>query len=139
MVGRIYRASECTAHLAAKRHPVPSLTLTLYNITGDKVAEDVKIPVDTGYEGPIMLTSELYRFFMKAELPRSLWRSYRTLSGTITMRTARAVIKIFNQEIETFVETPFFGEGKLLLGREILNKLTIIIDGKREETCVSNG
>ncbi|GBC72169.1 hypothetical protein HRbin02_01966 [Candidatus Calditenuaceae archaeon HR02] len=75
MVGRIYRASECTGYLAAKRHPVPSLTITLYNITGDKVAEDVKIPVDTGYEGPIMLTSELYRFFMKAELPRSLWRS----------------------------------------------------------------
>ncbi|GBC72170.1 hypothetical protein HRbin02_01967 [Candidatus Calditenuaceae archaeon HR02] len=55
------------------------------------------------------------------------------------MRTARAVIKIFNQEMEAFVETPLFGEGKLLLGREILNKLTIIIDGKRGETCVSNG
>lgn len=138
MVGRVYRASECSEHVAAKRYPAPALTMTLYTITGDKVAENIKIPIDTGYEGPIMLTSELYRFFLKAELPRSLWRGYRTLSGTVVMRTARAVVKILDQELETFVEAPLFGEGKLLLGREILNEMTIVIDGKRKETCLSN-
>lgn len=54
------------------------------------------------------------------------------------MRTARAVVRIANQELEIFVEKPLFGEGKLLLGREILNKLTIIIDGKRSETCITD-
>ena len=65
------------------------------------IAEDMKIPVDTSYEGAVMLTSELYKSFMKAELPKNLWRSYRTLSGTVTIHTARAVIKICNQKIET--------------------------------------
>ena len=85
-----------------------------------------------------MITSELYKFFLKAELPRSLWRSYRTLSGTVVMRTARAMVKILDREFETFVEVPLFGEGKLLLGREIFNEMTIVADGKRKETCLSN-
>jgi hypothetical protein len=136
MVGRVYRASECSEFVDAKKNPAPTLTLTLYSITGDKVIENIRIPVDTGYEGPIMLTSELYRFFMRAELPRTLWRSYRTLSGTVIMRASRAIVKIANMELETFVESPFLGEGKLLIGRELLNKLAIIIDGRRKETCL---
>ncbi len=137
-MGRLYRASRCIEHLTTSRkNPAPTLEITLYNMLGEKIVENMKIPIDTGYEGPIMLTSELYETFMKAELPRTLWRTYKTLSGTIVMRTARAVVKIADMELETFVETPFFGSGKLLMGREIINKLTIIIDGKKQETCIA--
>lgn len=137
MVGRVYRVLQCTEHIASKRHPAPSLTVTLYNITGEKIADELSIPVDTGYEGPIMVTSNFYKSFLIGELPRSLWRTYRTLSGTIIMRASRAVVNVANRRIETFVETPLYGEGKMLIGREILNELTIIIDGKRRETCIA--
>jgi len=137
MVGRIYRALQCTQHIASKRHPAPSLTVTLYNVTGEKIADELSIPVDTGYEGGIMVTSKFYESFLIGELPRDLWRTYRTLAGTIIMRASRAVVEVANLRLETFVETPLYGEGKMLIGREVLNELTIIMDGKRKETCIA--
>jgi len=91
---------------------------------------------DTGYEGSIMLTTELYQAFQIAELPRTLWRNYRTLTGATTMRIARAIIEIDDMKFECFVESPLFGKGKLLIGRELLNRLTIIMDGERKQSCI---
>jgi len=105
-------------------------------VVGEKATESLRIPMDTGYEGSIMLTSELYQAFQIAELPRALWRTYRTLTGTITMRVARAVIEINGMRLESFVEAPLFGKGKLLAGRELLNKLIIIMDGRRRQACL---
>jgi predicted aspartyl protease len=136
MVGRIYRALTCTEYLEGKRHPAPALKLTLYNVIGEKILENLKVPIDTGYEGSIMLTTELYQAFQIAELPRTLWRNYRTLTGAITMRIARAIIEIDDMKFECFVESPLFGKGKLLIGRELLNRLTIIMHGERKQTCI---
>lgn len=137
MVGRIYRTTYCTKYIDGKKHPAPALKISLYNMAGEEVIEEIKVPIDTGYEGSIMLTSNLYQHFLTAELPRMLWRNYRTLTGTITMRIARAVIKFSDgKEFEAFVETPLYGRGKLLIGREILNKLTIVLDGGKKDTCI---
>ena len=136
MVGRIYRVLSCTEYLEGKRHPVPALKLTLYNVIGERILEDQRVPIDTGYEGSIMLTSELYQAFQIAELPRTLWRNYRTLTGAITMRMARGIIEIDDMRFECFVESPLFGKGKLLIGRELLNRLTIVMDGKRKQSCI---
>lgn len=64
-----------------------------------------------------------------------MWRSYRTLTGTVIMRVARA--KIGAIEFETFVESPLFGAGELLLGCEVLNKLIIVVDGLGRQACLS--
>lgn len=136
MVGRLYRTLSCTKYLEGKRHPAPALKLTLYNVIGDKIFEDLQIPIDTGYEGSIMLTTELYQAFQIAELPRTLWRNYRTLTNVITMRMARAIIEIDGMKSECFVESPLFGRGKLLIGRELLNRLTIIMDGEIKQLCL---
>ena len=112
MVGRLYRTLNCTEYLEGKRHPAPALKLTLYNVIGEKILENLKVPIDTGYEGSIMLTTKLYQVFQIAELPRILWRNYRTLTGAITMRIARAIIEIDDIKFECFVESPLFGKGK---------------------------
>ena len=136
MVGRLYRALSCVEYLEGKRHPVPALKLTLYNVIGERILEDLRVPMDTGYEGSIMLTGELYQAFQIAELPRTLWRSYRTLTGAITMRMARGIVEIDDMRFECFVESPLFGKGKILVGRELLNKLTIIMDGRTKQSCI---
>ena len=136
MVGRLYRVLSCTEYLEGKRRPVPALKLTLYNVIGERILEDQRVPIDTGYEGSIMLTSELYQAFQIAELPRTLWRSYRTLTGAITMRMARGIVEIDDMKFECFVESPLFGKGKILVGRELLNRLTIIIDGRTKQSCM---
>lgn len=138
MVGRLYRAINCIKYIEGGRHPAPALEITLINMFGEKILEKIKLPIDTGYEGSIMLTSDLYQRFLMAELPRILWKNYKTLTGRVVMRVARAIIKLSDSiELEAFVETPLFGTGKLLLGREILNKLTIILDGNKEKTCIA--
>jgi len=114
----------CIEYLKGKKHPAPALKLTIYNVRR-KIIEDVKAPMDTGYEGSVMLTAELYQALQMAELPRSLWRNYRTLTSTITMRMARAIIETNDTEFECFVESQLLGRGKLLIGRELSNRPTM--------------
>lgn len=53
------------------------------------------------------------------------------------MRAAKAIALIGNAKLETRVETPLIGEGKLLVGRELLKALILVLDGPGEETCIS--
>ncbi|KPV61428.1 MAG: hypothetical protein AOA65_2244 [Candidatus Bathyarchaeota archaeon BA1] len=52
------------------------------------------IPIDTCFSGGILLPRDDYEFFTIGEHPRSLWRAYRTLIGTIEMRTTRSYTEI---------------------------------------------
>lgn len=94
MVGRLYGVINCIDYMEGKKHPAPALEISIYNVAGEKVLEKIKVPIDTGYEGSIMFSSDLYQHFLTAELPRRLWRTYKTLTGIVTMRVARALIKI---------------------------------------------
>lgn len=38
---------------------------------------------------------------------------------------------------DTRVEAPLVGEGKLLVGRELLKDLILVLDGPKKETCIS--
>ena len=137
MAGRGTRASiECWGYQPGLRHPYPVLRARLYNAALEEYGE-IPLQIDTGYEGPIMMPRGEYEFFMIGELPRSLWRTYRTLSDTVTMRVARAVIEVAGKRLETYVETPLYGGGKRLAGRELLNNLRIILDGPAKKTCIT--
>jgi len=80
---------------------------------------------------------EIYEFFMVSELPRSAWRTYRTLVGPIPMRTARAIAVIGDVKHEVFVETPLYEGGKRLAGRELLNRFILVLDGPLKSACVA--
>jgi len=124
----------CWEYQPGVRQPYPVLRVKLYNAALEEYGE-IPLQVDTGYEGAIMLPRGEYEFFMIGELPRSLWRTYRTLTDTVTMRVARAVVEVAGQQLETYVEAPLYGGGKRLAGRELLNKLTILLNGSEGRLC----
>ena len=115
----------------------PILELKLLNILGEEFPRDLKLPVDIGYEGSIMLTSDDYEFFSIGELPREYWRTYSTLTGYVLMRVARALAVIGDMKLEVYVETPYFGFEKRLVGRELLNRFIVILDGPRKLICIA--
>jgi clan AA aspartic protease len=134
---RVYEVINCYSYREGYRHPYPVLKLKLYNIAFEEYG-DIELQIDTGFEGSILVPREIYEFFAIGELPRSLWRAYKTFTGMITFRTARAYIELRGKKVEVFIESPAYGYGlnKSIIGREILNKLTIILDGKSTEACI---
>lgn len=135
MVGRLYEAMNCYEYRRGALHEYPVLRVRLHNLLGEEL--DLELPIDTGFEGSILLDHETYEFFMVGELPRSAWRTYRTLVGPIPMRTARAIAIIGDEKFEVLVETPLYGGGKRLAGRELLNKLVLVLDGPLKRSCVA--
>ena len=135
MVGRVYRVKKCLSYETGVLSGYPVLEVKLYNLRMEEFPQTLKIPVDTGFEGSIMLLDEDYEFFIIGELPREAWRTYRTLVGPVTMRVARGFAEIDGRMFETFIESPLAGKGKRLLGREFLNKLVIVLDGPKELCC----
>lgn len=79
----------------------------------------------------------MFEHFKIGELPPKYRRVYSTLTGEVIMRVARGYILIDNISVEAFIETPLFGYGKLLVGREILNKLVLVLDGPKNICCLS--
>jgi len=137
VVGRLYRAERCMNYKKGVLTEYPVLKLRLYNVLGMEFPEEIEAPVDTGYEGSLMLNSEDYEFFSIGELPRDYWRTYSTLAGSVVMRVARAIATIDKKKLEVYVETPYFGGGKRLIGREVLNKLRLILDGPNTQCCIA--
>ena len=138
MVGQLYRAEACLKYKASTLSEYPVLKIKLYNMMLEEFPEELEIPVDTGFEGSLMLTVNDYEFFKVGELPQTYWRSYRTLTGIIVMRVARAIAKIEGREFEIYVEAPHIGVGKRLMGRELLNKLILVLDGPARKCCISS-
>jgi hypothetical protein len=59
------------------------------------------------------------------------------MTGTVQMRVARAFVQTEGgRMVETVVETPLFGTGKLLLGRAVLNSLSLLLDGPAGVSCL---
>ena len=135
MVGRIYIPLECVRFINHLSGDVPVLRVKLVNLLGEEFGL-IDILVDTGFAGSVMLERDDYEFFSIGELPRDFWRSYRTLAGPLLVRTARAFIDIGGKRIETYVEAPYFGLGKRVMGREVLRKIALTLDGLNGETCI---
>jgi len=115
----------------------PRLKIQLSNFAEERWEDNTFAPIDTGFSGAVMLPNESYEFFMVGEHPRSLWKTYRTMTGTLQMRVARAFVETEGgRMVETVVETPLFGTGKLLLGRAVLSSLSLLLDGPAGVSCL---
>ena len=136
MAGRIYRVSECIRYEKSILSDKPVLKVKLFNMRLEEYPSELKLTIDTGFEGSIMVTNDIYEFFEVGELPRRFWRTYRTLAGPLTMKIDKALIQVKDIKFETYVETPLIGNGKMLVGRELLNKIVIVLDNPRKETCL---
>lgn len=135
MVGRLYKSIACYGYAKGFLHDYPVLKVKLINMIDESV--ELELPIDTGFEGAVMLDSDTYSFFAVGELPREAWRVYRTLIGPLPVRTARAIAVIDGLKFEVLVETPAYGGGKQLLGRELLDKLTLVLDAQACVACTA--
>lgn len=136
MAGRLFRALDCYAHDDSTNQP--RVRILLYNAAKEQWPYgDVLAPVDTGFSGAVMLPREHYEFFLLGELPQRFWKHYDTMTGTLRMRLARAFITTGKTKTpeQTFVESPLFGPGKLLLGRMMLSKRSLLLDGPGRASC----
>jgi predicted aspartyl protease len=134
MARRLFGTVNCYSHDRITEHP--RLKIRLYNFAEERWHNDALAPIDTGFSGAVMLPNESYDFFIIGELPRRLWKEYRTMTGPLQMRVARAFVQTEEEHmVETVVETPSFGTGKLLLGRAVLNSLSLLLDGPAKVTC----
>lgn len=136
MAGRLFRTISCYPHDSAANYPC--LKIRLSNVAREPWPEAPSAPIDTGFSGALMLPSEHYEFFMIGELPKKLWKEYRTMTGPLQMRVARAFIQLEEENpVETLVETPLLGAGKLLVGRAILRRLAVLLDGPARLSCLT--
>ena len=133
-MGRIFEPLECWKNSRENR---PTIPITLYTIDGRTAIKREFMPVDTGFAGAMLLTRESFSYFETAELPESESRIYRTLLGPVPMRTARAIIRLpQDEEIEILVDSPVYGLGKSLVGLQVINKFELLLNGPKSETCV---
>lgn len=115
---------------------IPSIEATL---TGPAGSLAVKLRIDTGYPGYVMLSTKLYEElgFHLAELPEKEFGIYRTAVGPFEVKRAMGVISIrglFSGEV--VVETPrrlLFERD--LAGRSLLNNLALLLDGQALKAC----
>ena len=130
-----WRIHECIGYEESLRELKPVIKVKLFNLAGEEFGV-TRLQVDTGFKGSILLPSDAYEFFRIAELPQSAWKPYTTLTGTITMRAARAIAEVAGHRFEVIVESPLYGGWVSLAGREFLAKLKILLDGPRKRLCL---
>jgi hypothetical protein len=137
MAGRIFRAVDCYPNDMPANQA--RIKITLYSTAKEPWPHhEVLAPVDTGFSGGIMLPEHEYQFFMVSELPRRFWKKYRTMTGPLQMKIARALIRTEASSAleETLVEAPVLGTGKLLVGRMTLSKCRLLLDGPAQSSCL---
>ncbi len=135
MVGRIFRTGECLKY-GESIVPYPRLKLKLLNVLLEEYPRELDFVIDTGFEGSLLVTEDVYRFFEIGEIPRKYWRVYRSLSGLIPMRTAKSIVLLGDERIETYVESPLMGKGRMIVGREVLRFFRLLMNGPEQETCI---
>lgn len=111
--------------------------MTLSTLDGQEVLSNEQMPVDTGFDGRMLIPRETFTHFERAELPESESRVYRTLVGSIPMRTARALLRLpVGDEMEILLDSPKYGVGRHLLGLRVLTRIQLLLSGQRSETCL---
>lgn len=134
MAGRLFESLSCWPNLEQIRPVIP---VTLTTLDGQRVVDNEKMYLDTGFAGAMMLSRETFSYFEKAELPESESRVYRTLIGPVPMRTARALLTLpLGEEVEILVDTPKYGPGKSLVGLRAVNRIELLLHGPNSETCL---
>ena len=89
--------------------------------------------IDTGFNGPTMVTNDIFELLHLSdiEVPEDMRPSYTTLAGTLTMRSAPALLEIADRQIETDILTTVGAPSRLLVGFQVLRQLDLALLKKR--------
>lgn len=133
MALELFRAVDCIRYIGSEPK-LPGLEIKVKeSLFGRK--KSFTAPIDTGFAGYLLLSSDVYSELGTMELPRVDFGVYSTLSGSITLRRAEVTLQVGNRELSTFIETPLHGTGKILLGRRVLSELNLALLGRTMMCC----
>ncbi len=103
----------------------------------------LRLKVDTGYSGQIMLSTDFYNEgFQLAEFPEEKFGAYRTATGLVEVKRARAIVRVSRLRVSmpAVVETPRNTRfERNLAGRQFLEGFQLLLDGRRAESCMALG
>ncbi len=104
----------------------------LHNLTFPEGGR-VLFKVDTGFNGPIIVTRDIFESLRlpEVEVPDDRRPNYATLGGGMTMRSAPAILEVDGKQFETDIFTPLMGLSRLLIGFQILKQLNVALLGKK--------
>jgi len=124
------------------REPWPCLEARISNpVSGSSFPSEgwEPIPIDTGYEGFLLIPEDLYRALScwMRELPRTSWPTFLMPDGR-TVRGRAALLKIEIKEVITadIVSETFPGCELMLIGRALLRSLEVRLVGPEQKACV---
>jgi predicted aspartyl protease len=85
--------------------------------------------LDTGFNGPTMVTNDIFELLRLSdiEVPDDMRPSYATLAGTLTMRSAPALLEVAGKQIETDILTTLSGPSRMLVGFQVLKRLNLAL------------
>jgi len=136
-VTREVKVIRCWRYLDAEP-PIPSIRVEVHGV---KESVESAFRLDTGYPGQLLISTDLYEKLglHLAELPEKEFGVYRTASGLVEMKRSQARITVpdLGIDMEVIVETPrriLFERN--LVGRELINRLKLLLDGVKEEDCI---
>ncbi len=134
----------CWPYDEAETAPFPIVEVELVGPQPDRELAPVgglRLKVDTGYAGQIMLSTDLYnQRFHLAELPEEKFGAYRTAAGPIEVRRARAIVRVprFGTSREAIIETPRHTRfDRNLAGRSFLREFRLLLNGPKKESCLA--
>lgn len=134
MVLEFFGAIECTEYVGHEPR-MPSLELEVKEpLAGRK--RRLIAPIDTGFAGYLLVPKLLYGELGTMELPREDFGVYTTMAGPIILRRAEVEIAVGKRrKLDSFIETPIQGNGKILAGRRIISELDLALLGGRAMCC----
>lgn len=112
---------------------------------GDEVPRvgNLRLKIDTGYAGQLMLSTDFYnQGFQLAEFPEEKFGRYRTASGLIEVKRARAIVRMpgLGTSMQAIVETPRNTRfDRNLAGRGFLQEFWLTLNGPKAESCLAIG
>lgn len=134
MALELYRTLDCLGYVG----PGPGMPAIKVELTepvgGQKAA--LTVPVDTGFAGYILADRGTYEKLGTSELPREFFGTYRTMAGPVVLRRSKVQLGVGGKKYESYLETPLFGEGKLLAGRSVLANLDLALIGREGRCCL---
>ncbi len=133
MAVELHRAIDCIEYIG-QDPKMPALRIELTEPVGEsRVA--LTAPLDTGFAGYVLVDRITYDRMGTAELPREQFGSYQTMAGPVVLRRSRITLRLAEREFESYLETPLYGPGRLLLGRLVLSRLDLALFGNSARCC----
>ena len=129
----LHRAIDCIEYVG-QDPKIPALRIEITEPIGEsRVA--LTAPLDTGFAGHVLVDRTTYERLGTAELPREEFGRYQTMAGPVVLRRSRIALRLAKKEFESYLETPLYGPGRLLLGRLVLSRLDLALFGISARCC----